>query len=249
MTMQRPQIVIISQARMTSTRLPGKVAIKVAGKTLLEHHLERIHRSELKTRLVIATTKNDADDAIVDICQKSGTPVYRGSEHDVLSRYYHAASKFEADIVVRVTSDCPLIDPDIIDLTINAFLSREPEIDYVSNCRLNQTYPRGLDTEVFAFSALKAAYEEAREPFEREHVTPFIWQHPERFALSNIDHYIDYSQHRWTVDTPEDLDLIKRMLNVCYPTNPEFGLQDCIELICRNPEWEEINKHIEQKKL
>jgi spore coat polysaccharide biosynthesis protein SpsF len=249
MTKTEPKIVVITQARMTSTRLPGKVAIEVAGKTLLEHHLERIGRSRLKTNVIVATTTNDTDDVIADICNKTGTAVYRGSEHDVLSRYYHAACEFEADIVVRVTSDCPLIDPDIIDLTVKAFLSDDHEYDYVSNCRLKQTYPRGLDTEVFAFTALKAAHEEAKQPFEREHVTPFIWQHPERFRLANVYHETDYSQHRWTVDTPEDLELIELMLDACYPSNPTFGLQDCIDLLQRNPEWEAINRHIEQKKL
>jgi spore coat polysaccharide biosynthesis protein SpsF len=249
MTAKEQRVVIVTQARMTSTRLPGKVAIDVLGKTLLEHHLERLQRSKRKTLVVVATTTNHADDVIARICEITGTSIFRGSEHDVLERYYFAAAKFDADIVVRVTSDCPLIDPAVIDLTIEAFLSARPTKDYVSNCRLKQTYPRGLDTEVFSFAALKEAHEQATQAFEREHVTPFLWQHPERFALANVDHEVDYSAHRWTVDTPEDLRLVKMMLAALYPLDPEFHLQDCIALLQQNPEWADINKHIEQKKL
>jgi len=243
------RVVIITQARMTSTRLPGKVAIEVLGKSLLEHHLERLQRSRLKSQVVVATTTNSSDDIIINICKGLGVAVYRGSEDDVLARYFHAATKFAADIVVRVTSDCPLIDPAVIDKIIARYLSLEPNIDYVSNCRLKQTYPRGLDTEVFGFSGLKTAHEQAREPFEREHVTPHLWQHPKQFMLSNVEHDVDISRHRWTVDTPEDMDLIERILRACYPSNPEFGLQDCINVLRENPAWENINKHIEQKKI
>jgi spore coat polysaccharide biosynthesis protein SpsF len=249
MTDATGRVVIITQARMTSTRLPGKVAINVLGKPLLEHHLERLQRSRLMSQVAVATTTNSSDDIIVKICEGVGIAVYRGSEDDVLARYYHAAVKFDADIVVRVTSDCPLIDPGVVDKTIAHYLSLEPDIDYVSNCRLKQTYPRGLDTEIFSFARLKQAHEQARKPFEREHVTPFLWQHPELFTLSNVEHDIDISHHRWTVDTPEDLDLIERMLGACYPSDPEFDLQDCLHAIHRNPEWANINKHIEQKKL
>jgi spore coat polysaccharide biosynthesis protein SpsF len=249
MTANEQRIVIISQARMTSTRLPGKVAIDVLGKTLLEHHLERLQRSKHMTQVVVATTTNDSDDVIVKICKKAGVGVFRGSEHDVLARYYHTACEFDADAIVRVTSDCPLIDPDVIDLTIGAFLSAQPRMDYVSNCRLRQTYPRGLDTEVFSFTALQVAHEQAREAFEREHVTPFLWQQPNRFALANIDNDVDHSAHRWTVDTPEDFELIRLMLAALYPSNPGFNLQDCVDLLYRNPEWMKINRHIEQKKL
>lgn len=243
------RVVIITQARMTSTRLPGKVAINVLGKPLLEHHLERLKRSSLASQVAVATTTNSSDDIIVKISEGLGITVYRGSEDDVLARYYHAALKFDADIVVRVTSDCPLIDPAVVDKTIAHYLSLKPDIDYVSNCRLKQTYPRGMDTEVFSFPSLKLAYEQTKEPFEREHVTPFLWQHPEQFMLSNVEHDIDISHYRWTVDTPEDLDLVERMLGACYPSNPEFDLQDCIDAIHQNPEWENINRHIEQKKL
>jgi len=247
--MTRGRVVIITQARMTSTRLPGKIAIQILGKSLLEHHLERLMRSSLASQIVVATTINSSDDLIVKTSEGLGISVYRGSEHDVLTRYYHAAIKFDADIIVRVTSDCPFIDPEIVDKTISHYLSLEPDIDYVSNCRIRQTYPRGLDTEVFSFANLKLAYEQAGAPLEREHVTPFLWQHPERFELSNIDHDVDLSHHRWTVDTPADLNLIKRMLESVYPSNPKFLLQDCVKLIRENPEWENINKHIKQKKL
>jgi spore coat polysaccharide biosynthesis protein SpsF len=242
------KVVIITQARMTSTRLPGKVAIEVLDKTLLEHHLERLNRSKLKTCVVVATTTNEVDDKIVDVCTAAGASVFRGSEDDVLSRYYSAACEYEADIIVRVTSDCPLIDPEISDLTIASFLDALPDIDYVSNCRLKQTYPRGMDTEVFGFTALETAHNEATKPLDREHVTPFIWRQPHRFRLGNTENGIDLSGHRWTVDTPEDLDLITRLLKACYPVNPDFNLADCLEVLRENPEWSLINEKIEQKK-
>ena len=243
------RVVIITQARMTSTRLPGKIAIQILGKSLLEYHIERLKRSSLGSQVVVATTTNSSDDIIVKTSEGLGVDVYRGLEHDVLARYYHAAIKFEADIIVRVTSDCPIIDPEIVDKTISHYLSLLPDIDYVSNCRIRQTYPRGLDTEVFSFANLQLAYERAKEPFEREHVTPFLWLHPERFALSNVEHDVDLSHHRWTVDTPADVDLIKRMLEASYLSNPGFNLQDYLKLIDENPEWKYINSHINQKKL
>jgi spore coat polysaccharide biosynthesis protein SpsF len=243
------RIIIITQARMTSIRLPGKIARKVLGKTLLEHHLERLERSKLKSRIVVATTENDSDNIISEICNSLNVGVYRGVEHDVLARYYYAAVKFDADIVVRVTSDCPLIDPEIVDKTIRRYLELEPDIDYVSNCRLKQTYPRGLDTEVFSFDSLKKGFEEACFPFEREHVTPFIWQNPERFKLGNIEHETDLSYHRWTVDTAEDFELIKLMISACYPSDPAYGLAACLDQFQQNPDWTKINNHVQQKKI
>ena len=236
--------VIIVQARMTSTRLPGKVLKTVLGKTLLEYQIERLQRVKLADQIVIATTTNENDQSIIDLCQRISIPYYCGSEEDVLSRYYEAATLYKADTVVRLTSDCPLIDPTVIDEVINYF--NKHKCDYISNT-LDRTYPRGMDTEVFPYKILKEAFEKAIELPEREHVTPFIYHRPEQYCLESVKLITDQSQYRWTVDTPEDFELIEKILSVLYPANPEFSMQDCLELLQKHPEWEEINSHIEQK--
>jgi spore coat polysaccharide biosynthesis protein SpsF len=150
-------------------------------------------------------------------------------------------------VVVRVTSDCPVIDPDVCDLVIKTYLDRKDELDYVSNT-LERTFPRGMDTEVFSFAALEQAHKEATKEPDREHVTPFIRMRPERFRLYSITAHQDESGHRWTVDTPEDLQLITMIFEALYYQNPEFSLQDILELMQVHPDWPAINTHVEQKK-
>ena len=178
--------VVIVQARMTSTRLPGKVLKEVMGKSLLEYQIERLQRAKLADGIVIATTSNDTDQPIVELCERLDVACFRGSEHDVLARYHDAATLHQANTVVRVTSDCPLIDPAVIDQLICFYLEHVEEYDYVTNC-LKRTYPRGMDVEVFSFRVLHEAFMEAVEQEEREHVTPFIYHHPERYRLANIE--------------------------------------------------------------
>ncbi len=238
--------VIITQARMTSTRLPGKVMLLAAGKPLLEFHLERLQRVTLAQQVVVATTVNAEDDVLVEYCLRKNIAYYRGSEYDVLSRFHGAAAEHGAERVVRVTSDCPLIDPEVVDRVLRHH-SENPELDYVSNI-LERTYPRGLDCEAFSFHALSQAFAEAKSPYEREHVTPFIHSQPSRFRLGSIRHERVLSHHRWTVDTPEDLLLIRKILEDVYPRKPEFVLEDCLEAAERNPDWALLNGHIEQKK-
>ncbi|MEO1067892.1 MAG: glycosyltransferase family protein [Cyanobacteria bacterium J06638_6] len=237
---------IIVQARMTSTRLPGKVLKPVLGKPLLEYQIERLQRVKLADTIVIATTTNVTDAPIVDLCKALGVDYFRGSEQDVLERYYGAAKQAQADVVVRVTSDCPLIDPQIIDQVIQFYLSHSDRYDYVSNS-LQRSFPRGLDTEAFPTWALEQAYREATAPPEREHVTPFIYNHPERYAIGHLTYPQDLSHHRWTVDTSEDFELMKRMLEALYPQVPDFTLQDCLDLIDQHPDWPAINGHTKQK--
>lgn len=231
---------------MTSTRLPGKVMMQVQGKSLLEHHLERVRRARLVDETVVATTTRQTDDPIVELCRRLDVPWVRGSESDVLSRYMLAARGHNAEAVVRVTSDCPLIDPEIMDRTIQAFLDGQPNVDYASN-RLTPSFPRGLDTEVLSMSALESADREGTLPSDREHVTYFVWRQPERFRLVNVASPRDLSAHRWTVDTVEDLTLVKHLIDSVYPTRPEFTLADCLSAIERNPSWTQINAHVEQK--
>jgi len=238
--------VIINQARMTSTRLPGKVLKEVMGKPLLEYQIERLKKVKQADDLVIATTINKSDQPIIELCKKLNINYYRGSEEDVLSRYYEAAKQYQADVIVRVTSDCPLIDPAVVDEVINNFRKSTGKYDYVSNT-LERTYPRGMDTEVFSIEALKEAYDKAVLTPEREHVTLYIYSHPEKFRLFSVKYKKDESSHRWTVDTEEDFILIKTILEELYPQKPDFTMEDCLELMVKRPELIKINQHVQQK--
>lgn len=239
--------VAIIQARMGSTRLPGKVLKKVLDKPLLEYQLERVKRASLIDDIVVATTTKKMDDEIVSFCKSQNINVYRGSEADVLSRYYEAAVKYNADVIVRLTSDCPLIDPDIINQVIQLYFD-EQSVDYVSNA-LKRTYPRGLDTEVFSFEALEKAYNEATLARDREHVTAYMYTNKDKFTCTYLVNKVDYSHHRWTVDTEEDFELVEHILTSIYCSNPKFTMNDIIQLLNENPSWVQINAHIEQKKL
>ena len=235
--------VIIVQARMTSTRLPGKVLKTVLGKPLLEYQIERLRRIEAADEIVIATTTNDMDQPIVDLCNRLGLSYFRGSEEDVLERYHEAAEKYNADIVVRITSDCPVIDPTVCEEAITYFLKNQDQYDYV---RLGQ-YPRGLDIEVFSFKVLDECFREATDKPDREHVTPFIYRHPERYRLKNMTCNENYSHHRWTVDTPEDFELIKRIIEELYPSKQKFNFVDILGLLKKYPDWYFINAEVRQK--
>lgn len=244
----KKRVGIVIQARMTSTRLPGKVLMPVMGKPLLEYEIERLQRVRRADDIIIATTTNDTDQPIVDLAEKLGIKVFRGSEEDVLSRYFGAAKVNDLDVVVRITSDCPLIDPAVVDNVIGVYLENVEECDYVSNC-LNRTFPRGMDTEVFSFCLLEKVYCEAIEQAYREHVTPYIYEDSQRFRLLNVAFQRDESHQRWTVDTLEDFNLIERILETLYPINHFFELEDTLALMSAHPNWFEINSHIEQKKL
>jgi spore coat polysaccharide biosynthesis protein SpsF len=240
------KVVAITQARMTSTRLPGKVMRQVLGKPLLHYHLERVRRAKRLDGLVVATTTNDVDEPIVALAGRLGLPVFRGSEHDVLARYFGAAQRYSADVVVRVTSDNPLIDPRIIDQTVGRYIELSPNVDYCSN-RLPPSYPRGMDVEVLSFRSLAEAHREAVEPDDREHVTLFVWRQDKRYRVANVPYHSDQSRHRWTVDTPEDFELIRRILEAVVPSKADFTLEDCLDVIADHPEWPELNRHVEQK--
>lgn len=238
--------VIIIQARMTSTRLPGKILKEVLHKTLLEYQLERLQRVELAHQIVVATTINDNDEPIVKLCRRLGISCFRGSEDDVLSRYYYAAREYEADVVVRITSDCPLIDPQLVDQVIRHYIDNSDHYDYVANI-LERTYPRGMDTEVFPFRILEEAQLNAVEASEREHVTPYM-REAGRYRLGNVCYDVDQSRHRWTVDQAEDFELIKLILESFYPVNPHFTMGDVLNLLNEHPDWVKINAGVEQKK-
>ncbi|QCJ40992.1 acylneuraminate cytidylyltransferase [Bacillus sp. S3] len=235
----------IIQARMGSTRLPGKILKKVLGKTLLEYQIERVKRSKLINEIVIATTISDNDTPIVELCESLGISYYRGSEDDVLSRYYEAANEFSFETIIRLTSDCPLIDHEIIDQTIELYLSNQ--FDYTANI-INRKFPRGLDVEVFSKETLKKLHETARKHGHREHVTTFIFDHQELFKMGSLEAAEDFSHLRWTVDTIEDFLLIEKILTAIYPVHPTFLTKDVIELLNRNKDWMLLNSAIQQKK-
>ena len=243
------KVVAIIQARMGSTRLPGKIMKKVLGKPLLEYQIERVKRSRLINQIVIATTTKDQEQPIIDLCTRLSVDYYRGSEDDVLSRYFEAANYYKGEVIVRLTSDCPLLDPDTIDKIITKYLENPNRYDYVSNT-IDRTYPRGFDVEIFSMEALEQANSEATNAAEREHVTPYIYHHPNKFKLANVKHRNDLSSFRLTVDTEADLDLITRVITDFYrQKKTQFQLEDIIQLLQENQEWALINAHIEQKKL
>lgn len=236
--------VIIVQARMTSTRLPGKVLKEVLGKPLLEYQIERLRRVKLADGIVIATTNNESDQPVVELCTRLNIHCFRGSEADVLARYQGAAVQYCADTVVRITADCPVIDPDLCDEVIETFQARRKDVDYI----MLKGYPCGLNIEVFSFKALNDAYTLAPDGPDREHVTTYIYRHSDRFRCATITCPENLSHHRWTVDTPEDFCLISKLLEELYPRNPNFRMKDILDLLERHKDWYFINAAVQQKK-
>lgn len=239
-------IVAIIQARMGSTRLAGKVMLPLAGAPMLQRDIERLQTISLLDRIVVATTTLDEDTPIVELCTQLGIDTWRGSAEDVLSRYHGAAQAFHADIIVRITSDCPLISASVSSQSIAAFLA-EP-VDYLCNT-FQRRWPRGLDTEVFHWAALDRAFKEGHQRHEREHVTPYIYQHPEQFRLGSLVGPRDLSAYRWTVDTIEDYRLVSLIYDALYAENPAFEVDDILNLLALHPDWSEINEAIRQKEL
>jgi spore coat polysaccharide biosynthesis protein SpsF len=236
---------VITQARVTSTRLPGKVLLQAGGKTMLQHHIDRLHDADLD--VYIATTTNASDDPIATYARQAAIPCYRGDEQHVLSRYYGCAKEHHLDIIVRVTSDCPLIDGQVIADAVQLYLSHNDEQLYLSNA-LQRTYPRGFDFEIFSFSLLEGAYKHAVEKADLEHVTPYINQNKSgRVKLLHYTQEEDASQYRITLDTPEDLELITLLIETYHAH--ELTGEQIIRLLKNHPELPNINAHVEQKKL
>lgn len=240
----------IVQARFGSTRLPGKIFKDLYGKPVLWHVVNRLSHSKLLDKIIVATTILPEDDVVEKFCTENNILFSRGSSEDVLSRYYEAAKKFEAEIVIRITSDCPVIDPQILDTMIEKFTaaSKTKNIDYMSNS-IQRTFPRGLDVEIFTFDVLEKIFNEAIQTYEREHVTPYIYQHPEIFKIKNFAGEKDYSFHRWTVDTPADYELIKKIYDELYDPEKIFLFSDILKLFEQQPDLININQHIKQKRL
>ncbi len=240
----------IIQARMGATRLPGKVLLDLCGKTVLHHVIDRVRSCTKVARTVIATTLNGEDDAVEQEAKDLEVDCYRGDESDVLDRYYQAASKFSGDPIVRITADCPLLDPDLLTLMLEKFeqIQNSEKLDYLSNTQ-TRTIPRGLDIEIFNRASLTAAWQEARKPEEREHVTPFIYRNPDRFTLHDFSGDIDLSHLRWTLDTQEDLNLIREIYKALYNKNNAtiFTTDEVLALLEQKPGLQTLNAHIQQK--
>lgn len=254
-----PRTVAIIQARRSSTRLPDKVLLDIGGKPMLARVVERARRAASLDEVVVATTLDPADAAIESLCLENGFPCYRGSLPDVLDRYYQAARLYKADVVVRLTGDCPLIDPGLIDEAVRAFLSPGPgqpetggetfPYDFAAN-RLpppwHRTYPIGLDVEVCTFKALERAWKEGSLPHQREHVMPYLYEEPGRFRVLVLDHDPDYGALRWAVDTPDDLELI-RQVYARFSGKDDFTWEQVLDLFKREPQLAEINAQSRQK--
>jgi len=240
-------IAAIIQARTGSKRLPGKVLLDLGGKPVLWHVVNRVLHSKKIDHVIVATTTLDEDNRIEEFCRKEGISFYRGSSDDVLSRYYNAAQDIrfkegQLNFIVRITADCPFIDPEIIDIVVETMITSN--YDYVSN-GLPPTYPDGLDVEIFTFNALKEAYTHARLLSEREHVTPYIIKN-DSFRKLNVSNDKDLSHLRWTLDEPEDYQFIQKVCNCLFKENPLFHMQDILNLLSKHPELEKINKKFQR---
>lgn len=236
-------ILAILQARFSSTRLPGKVLKPIFGRPMLALQIERVLQSKMIDQLIIATSTDRSDDAIEKLCQQINIQCFRGNLNDVLDRFYQAALSWKPTHIVRLTGDCPLIDPEVIDSVISFY--QTGGYDYASNT-LQPTFPDGLDVEAFRFSVLEQAWNEAKLPSQREHVTPFINSHPERFRVANYNNGEDLSRLRWTVDEPEDFELITKIYDALYPHKPDFRMADILDLMQRMPELLSLNKKYER---
>ncbi|MBE9473644.1 MAG: glycosyltransferase family protein [Chloroflexi bacterium] len=262
------KVIAIIQARMSASRLPGKVLLDIGGEPMLDRVVKRTRCSQIVDQVVVATSLDQSDNPIAEYCDHRGYISYRGSLHDVLDRYYQAAKSLSAGVVVRITADCPIIDPGVIDQTLNAFLGQGPSLiteadkdteeksqaqlehkpawDFAAN-RLpppwQRTFPIGLDTEVCTFSALETAWREASQPHQREHVMPFLYEHENRFRVLLVNHDPDYGNFRWTVDTSRDLELLRTIYSR-FGGRDDFSWLEVLELFGHEPELAEINAEV-----
>ena len=231
-------ILAIIQARWSSQRLPGKVLMPILGIPMLQLQVERVLRSSRIDKLIIATSSHPSDDKLENLCRRLNIFCFRGSLDDVLDRFYNAANIFQPDHVVRLTGDCPLIDPELIDATVDFYFNGD--YDYASNV-LEPTFPDGLDVEIFRFSVLKTIWEKTSNPVQREHVTLSIYKNPQVFRIGSYKNSQDISDLRWTVDEPEDLQFVTNVFSHIYPEIPDFRMRDVLNLLQKYPELKSIN--------
>jgi len=263
----KPKVVAIIQGRMSSSRLPGKILADIAGQPMLQRVFIRTSRSASVSQTIFATTTDPTDDPVAEYCEFAGIPFTRGSLYDVLDRYYQSAKEAKADVVVRITADCPVIDPELIDKVVNILLETgDSRFDFVCN-RLpppyHRTYPIGLDIEACTFKALEQAWEKAKEPQHREHVMPYFYEgvelvtdnrllhtgiSPRGFRIALLNHPTDFGNYRWTVDTPEDLEFI-RQVYARFNGRDDFSWKEVLNLVHDEPELTKINSGVRHKTL
>ncbi len=266
----KPKIVAIIQGRMSSSRLSGKILADIAGQPMMTRVLTRVGRAKTLSEVIFATTVDASDDPVAEYCDFAGIPYTRGNLFDVLDRYYQAALQAKADVVVRITADCPVIDPELIDNVVNIVISGQSSVisqfDFAAN-RLpppwGRTYPIGLDVEVCTFKALKKAWKEAKEPQQREHVMPFFYEDtqlitenrllqtglsPRGFNIALLHHATDFGDYRWTVDTPEDLEFMREIYSR-FDGRDDFTWKEVLNLVHDEPELMKINAGVEHKTL
>lgn len=237
-------ITAIIQARVSSTRLPKKVLLKLSGLTVLENVVNRVKQSRLIGQVIVATSTDQADDAIANLCQNKKIEYFRGDLNNLLERFYQTALSYKLTDICRVTADCPLIDPKIIDLAAKKYLTAQ--VDYLSTAYPLPSYPDGLDVEIFSFKALAKARAEAKLPSEKEHVTPYIWTNPKKFKLLNLKNKTDLSGLRWTLDEPRDYQFIKAVYRRLAKNNKIFLMDDVLNLLKIEPELAKINNNIKR---
>lgn len=240
------KIVATIEARMTSARLPGKVLKYFCGKPDLQHIIERLRRSKYIDDVVVATTINDEDEPVIELCKKLDCHFYRGSEDDVLKRVLDAAKEFDADIIVEITGDCPVIDWRHADYLIEQLFARE--CDYVAN-NIERSFPRGYDTQVFPTSVLERVNDITDDPIDHEHVSLYIYRHPEVFKIWNwhAPAHLDHPEYEATLDTIEDYNFICAIYNNLYEKNSDFTCEEVVELLLKRPDIAEINSQIKRK--
>ena len=260
----KPRVIAIIQGRMSSSRLPGKILADIAGQPMLQRVFIRTSRAAIVTETIFATTTDPSDDPVAEYCEFSGIPFTRGSLYDVLDRYYQTAKRAKANVVVRITADCPVIDPALIDDVVNTLL--EGEYDFVCN-RLpppwHRTYPIGLDVEACAFKVLEKAWKEANEPQHREHAMPYFYEgvelsaisrqlsvgiSPRGFRIALLNHTTDFGDYRWTVDTPEDLEFMRRVYER-FDGHDDFTWKELLDLVHNEPQLMQINAGVKHKTL
>lgn len=246
------KIVAIIQARMGSTRLPGKVLKDIEGKPMIWHLINRLKFSKEIDEIILTIPDTKENNVLEGFAKENKIKYFRGSEEDVLSRYFKAAEKFECSVITRITSDCPLIDPEIVDLVIKKHL--DLGADFTANFiegekgrPIEKTFPKGLEVEVFNFSTLKKVHQEAKKQYQREHVDPYISEHPEIFKIAVIKNTENLSHFRWTVDEIKDLELVREIYKRLYKKGKLFFMKEIVELFKEYPELIEINKNVKQK--
>ena len=239
-----PKIVTVIQARTGSSRLPGKVMLPLASKPLILRMYERVSYSRYAGKIIIAITEDEIDNQLLKLCKQNNLNLFRGNSLDLLDRHYKAAKENNAEVVIKIPSDCPLIDPEIIDKVILYYINSKEKYDFVSNLH-PASYPDGNDVEVMSFKSLENAWINAKIDFEREHTTPYIWENPDKFRIGNVvwETGLDYSMtHRFTIDYKEDYEFIKRIYDELYEENYKFSLNNILELLEKKPEIKKINQ-------